>query len=30
MSKAVIPAQFWAELKNEGLLAADAPVPVGP
>jgi len=30
MSKAVILAQFWTELKSEGLVAADAPVPVGP
>ena len=29
MSEAAIPAPFWDELKTEGLLAADAPVPGG-
>ena len=27
---AVIPEAFWADLKNEGLIPLDAPVPVGP
>jgi len=30
LSAAPIPARFWDELKSEGLLAADAPVPAGP
>jgi D-threo-aldose 1-dehydrogenase len=29
MSRAAIPAGFWDELKSEGLLAAEAPVPAG-
>jgi D-threo-aldose 1-dehydrogenase len=28
--KALIPAGFWADLKAEGLILLDAPVPVGP
>jgi D-threo-aldose 1-dehydrogenase len=29
MSRAVIPAALWDELKSKGLLAAEAPVPAG-
>jgi D-threo-aldose 1-dehydrogenase len=28
--RAPIPAGFWADLKAEGLVLADAPVPIGP